>query len=300
MIRFACWFIVLLPTLALAKQEALVFDDHLLNVSFDNKQPVTFVGKKSLDATGGGSAPILYPADTAGLFLVSILTHAAISGGVQKAQLNKEQEEANKVLEAYSSYISTVNEAFLLEHTYVRDAFPLPDKQLQCLLGDKHLKNSRWQVNVVPVFAMTQNQSSFLIYNKLTFVDRALTPKEKRKLKKVKKGQPNPNEKLVVIISDPVLVDDKADFWLRENGQAFNNAVKELYVESLHIGMARHFGSFKNTDTKQITIKYLENGVKKIERGYVISQSCQRTVFESLAGEIKSVPNLEFSSCTSV
>lgn len=297
--RIALWLICFFPCVAFAKTEKTVFESQLVNVRFDAKQPVTFVGKKSLDAAGLAGAPMMYPGDTAGLFLVSILTHAAVSGGVEKARLSKEQEEANKVLEPYNPYITNINEAFLLQHTHLQD-IPATTEKLQLLLGDKHQENSRWQVSVVPVFAMTQNQSSFLIYNKLTFFDRSLTPKERKKIKKVKKGQPDPNEKLIVIVSDPVLVDDKADFWLRENAGAFHNAVKNLYVESFNLGIARHFGNLKNLDTKQVTVKYLENGVKKIERGYVISQTCQRTIFESLAGEIKSVPNLEFSSCSSV
>jgi hypothetical protein len=294
--RFAIWLMCFFPLVVFAKTEKLVFDDNSINISFDSKQPVTFVGKKSLDVTGQGAAPIMYPGDTAGLFLVSILTHAAVSGGVQKAKLSREQEEANKVLEAYNPYIADINEAFLAQCTNAQGKSAVVDK-MQFLLGDQHLENSRWQVNVVPVFAMTQNQSSFLIYNKLTFVDRSLTAKDRKKIKKVKKGQTNPNEKLVVIVSDPVLTDDKAGFWLSENARIFNESIKTLYAESFHLGVARHFGGFQNSDTKQVTIKYLENGVKKIERGYVISQTCKRTLFESLAGEIKSVPNLEFATC---
>ncbi len=296
--RIIFWLIFFFPCFVFAKGEKIVFESQQVNVRFDAKQPVTFVGKKSLDAAGSAGAPIMYPGDTAGLFLVSILAHAAVSGGVEKARLSKEQEEANKVLEPYNPYITSINEAFLLQHTQLQDLQGTTDK-LQLLLGDKCQENSRWQVNVVPVFAMTQNQSSFLIYNKLTFFDRSLTPKERKKIKKVKKGQPDPNEKVIVIVSDPVLVDDKADFWLRENAGAFHSAVRNLYVDSFNLGIARYFGDLKNLDTKQVTIKYLENGVKKIERGYVISQTCQRTIFESLAGEIKSVPNLEFSSCSS-
>ncbi len=296
--RYVILLICLLSLAVLAETEKRVFDENALNINFESSRPVTFVGKKSLEGSGLSSAPMMYPADTAGLFLVSILTHAAVSGGVQKAKLNQEQEEANKVLEPYRPHIENINEAFLARHTNSQGISAVIDK-MQILLGDKRLENSRWQVNVVPVFAMTQNQSSFLIYNKLTFIDRSLTAKDKKKVKKLKKGQPNPNERLVVIVSDPVLTENKADFWLRENAKAFNDSIKSLYIESFHLGVARHFGELKNADAKQVTIRYLENGVKKIERGYVISQTCRRTIFESLAGEIKSVPNLDFSSCTS-
>ena len=299
MLRVLIWLFFLLSVAANAKQHKLPFDDNALNVVFDSKVPVTFVGKKSLTPSGQVAAPILYPGDTAGVFLVSVLTHAAISGGVKKSQQNKEQEEANKVLEPYQTYISDVNEEFLTQNTLSQD-ISTSSGQLQLLFGDQHKENSRWQVSVAPVFAMTQNQSSFLIYNQLTFVDRSLTVREQRKIKKTKKGYLAPNQKLVVIVSDPVLEEDRQAFWLRNDATAFNDAIKNLYNESFHLGVIRHFGGLGNAEAKQVTIKYLENGVKKIERGYIISQTCQRTVFESLAGEVKSVPNIDFAVCGSV
>ena len=38
------------------------------------------------------------------------------------------------------------------------------------------------------------------------------------------------------------------------------------------------------------TIRYNDNGEKKIERGYLIKQNCMHLTFDSLRGEIKSVP----------
>lgn len=283
--------------LAKSKEPQSVLNDTLFNVYFAPENPITFVGKKSTVANSQAAGSMMYPADTAGLFLVSILAHAAVSGGVEKSRLKKEQEEANKVLEPYNPYIVAMNEAFLWEEQQLTGAYDELDK-FQFLFGGQQQEISRWELNVAPVFAMTQNQSSFLIYNKMTFTDRSLATQKKKKAKKLKKGQPNPNEKLVVIVSDPVFDDNKADFWLRENAKAFNDAVKNLYMESFRLGVAKQFGIINATEPKQLTIKYLEDGVKKIERGYVITQSCKRTVFESLAGEIKSVPNLDFANCS--
>jgi hypothetical protein len=132
----------------------------------------------------------------------------------------------------------------------------------------------------------------------MTFEDRAfIYSKKKKAQKKLKKGALNPHEKMVVVMSDPVLEDDAAAYWLRDNAKVFRESVRALYLESFQLGVSRQFGSAESAQTKQVTIKYLEDGVKKIERGYVISQSCKRTLFESLAGEIKSVPNLDFATC---
>lgn len=282
---------------AKAEKDIPVLDEALFNVSFDPKNPITFVGKKSLDGSSQGAGGMMYPADTAGVFLVSILAHAAVSGSVEKSRLNKEQEEANKVLEPFSQHIAVVNTDYLSNELRLKISSS-PLEKFTFLHGDKQSDNSKWQIKVTPVFLMTQSKNSFLLYNKMTFVDRELLYLKKKKAqKKLKKGAPNPYEKLVVIVSDPVLEKDAANYWLRDDAKLFRESAKSLYLESFQLGVGRQFGSLEAAQTKQVTIKYLEDGVKKIERGYVISQTCKRTLFESLAGEIKSVPNLEFATC---
>lgn len=274
-----------------------VLDEKLFNVSFDPKNPITFVGKKSLNGNGQGAGGMMYPADTAGVFLVSILAHAAVSGSVEKSRLNKEQEEANKVLEPFSPHIAVVNTDYLSNELRLKISTS-PLEKFTFLHGDNQSENSRWQIKVTPVFLMTQSKSSFLLYNKMTFLDRELLYSKKKKAqKKLKKGALNPYEKLVVIVSDPVLEEDTTNYWLRDDAKLFRESAKSLYLESFQLGVGRQFGGLESAQTKQVTIKYLEDGVKKIERGYVISQTCKRTLFESLAGEIKSVPNLEFATC---
>jgi hypothetical protein len=286
-------FLLSVASIASAKTEKNipVLDEALFNVSFDPKNPITFVGKKSLNGNGQGAGGMMYPADTAGVFLVSILAHAAVSGSVEKSRLNKEQEEANKVLEPFSQHIAVVDTDYLSNELRLKISSS-PLEKFTFLHGDNQSENSKWQIKVTPVFLMTQSKSSFLLYNKMTFVDRELLYSKKKKAqKKLKKGALNPYEKLVVIVSDPVLEEDATNYWFRESA-------KSLYLESFQLGVGRQFGSLESAQTKQVTIKYLEDGVKKIERGYVISQTCKRTLFESLAGEIKSVPNLEFATCT--
>lgn len=299
--NLVCIVILLsVATFASAKSEKNipVLNETFFNVSFDPKNPITFVGKKSLNGSNQTSPAILYPADTAGLFLVSILTHATMSGAVEKSRLSKEQEEANKVLEPFNQHIAIVDTGYLSNELQLNVSESQLDK-FTFLHGDQQSESSKWQINVVPVFAMTQSKGSFLLYNKMTFIDRSLiNTKKKKTQKKAKKGTPNPYEKLVVIVSDPVLETDTANYWLRDEAKVFRDSVKTLYIESFQLGVSRQFGSLEPAQAKQITIKYLEDGLKKIERGYVISQTCRRTVFESLAGEIKSVPNLEFATCS--
>lgn len=294
----AVMFVVSSITYAKAEKNIPVLDDTLFNVSFDPQHPITFVGKKSLHGKDQAAGNMMYPADTAGLFLVSILTHAAVSGSVEKARLNKEQEEANKVLEPFGPHIAGMDVYFLWAGQKFTGASNQFDK-FTFLYGDQQSDNSKWKIKVAPVFAMTQSRSSFLLYNKMTFVDMSLiNAKKKRNQKKPKKNAPNPNEKLVVIVSDPVLATSATDYWLNDEAKMFRETVKNLYKESFQLGMRRQFGELSPVQDKQITIRYLEDGVKKIERGYVISQTCKRTIFESLAGEIKSVPNLEFATCS--
>jgi len=291
-----CVFAV--DTFAKSEKVQSVLDDKLLVVKFDEKQPVTFVGKKSVNGGNGVGGGMMYPADTAGLFLVSILTHAAVSGSVEKSRLTKEQELANKVLDPYASYIANVNADYLFNPNDLKN---FEQSGMSFLKGVEEGDKSRWHLKTVPVFAMTQNQNSLIVYNKMTFIDQSLIDTKKKinkKPKRAKRGAVDPNEKLVVIVSDPISAESAADFWIRDNAKAFQDTVKNLYLESFKLGVSRQFGNLDAAQEKQVTVKYLEDGVKKIERGYVISQTCKRTVFESLAKEIKSVPNLDYTSCS--
>lgn len=274
--------------------------DSFFNISFDATQPINFIGKKALDKSNNIAAGgMMYPADTAGIFLVSILTHAAINGGVQSKRLTKEQEAANQVLNAYKTAIDQITPEYLWDNDIIESTLKNKAKFLQ---KNEHSDDSKWEIKVMPVFALTQNQGSLMIYNNLLFSDRSLIPMKKsrnvkKSTKRTKKNYIDPNIKKIVIVSDPAPETDAEKFWADNNEKVFLETAKKIYLESFILAIQVHGGALAEAQAEQSTIRYLEDNTKKIERGYVIEQTCERTLFRSLLVEIKSVPNLGFHEC---
>lgn len=295
MLRYMA-FLFMLPFLCGAeeKNNEFSYQDNLINVVYQNNESVIFVGKKSLNGGSDAAGSMMYPAPDASVFLVSILTHAVVAGGVNSSKLKKEQEEADKVLTDYLSDINKINPPSLMED--ILDGFADGDAiNHYKVLHSASVDNNRWQLYVSPVFALTQRQDSIILYNKFTFNDKAAIKVEK--LKKLKKGSIPDNEKIIVVVSDPIKEENKKNYWLKDGGLNFIKVVSEIHEQSFQLALEAYFLNRQAAIEKQVTIKYLEDGQKKIERGYVVSQSCERTVFKSLAGEIKSVPNINFFNC---
>src|SRR5690606_1820607 len=139
---------------------------------------------------------------------------------------------------------------------------------------------SQWSVKTKPVFFLTQSHETLILYHQLTFHDLALvTAKKNKKNKKVKKTSsrkkktPDPRERLVVIVSDPLSDGEASELWLKDDGKHFQDTVRKLYQESMQIGFQHYHGHLDGTTPNQMTIRYLEDGKKKIERGQVIKTS---------------------------
>jgi hypothetical protein len=271
--------------------------------SFNEKSPFVFMGKIDTNKTGAGTGSILYPGDNALVFFAAILTHAAISGGLQHSQISKQQIEANQVLNDYESYIQKFNVRENIALSQLDVAIDNSTQKFFFLTDAESEKTTKWEMNVAPIFFMTQNHGSLILYNKVVIKENTVntsvveTRKRTKKKPAQKKNIPDKNEKIVVVISDPIADKDFKHYWSNNDGLQFTETLKLMYRESLNLIVANKLANMSIKNTEQVTVKYVEDGVKKIERGYIISSSCKRTLFESLSGEIKSVPNLEFSTC---
>jgi len=273
-------------------------NQHQVFLKYNEKSPFMFMGKIDTNKVNGASGGILYPGDNALVFFTAVLTHAAISGGVGSSRMTKEQEEANKIFDDYQPYIQRFNS---VESIVVSPLNVAANNADVVFLTDKSLKiNAQWEMDVAPIFFMTQNFGSLILYNKILLQENVLDePKKRKKPTGSSRKSVNKNERIVVVISDPIAVPDYRNFWSNNEGGQFLGTLKNMYKESLLLVIANRIGNQRAEGVEQITVRYMEDGVKKIERGYVISSNCKRTLFESLSGEIKSVPNLDFLSCPS-
>lgn len=292
------FFIILL--LILTARAALSAEPLHLNtksniqVVFPDKNPVLFVGKKSLDKKANNGGGMMYPGDTAGLFLVSVLTHAAISGAAQSSAEKKEQELANEVLSPFADIIKEVDMNFLWDEQRIRANEP----KLQDLVFtiQKSTTENSWALNTKPVFALTQSKASLILYNKINLENISDNPKKKPKNRSKKKS--NESDGLtVVIVSDPIPEENRTDHWLRNSGNAFKSEIKRLFSMSIGMAIKSAMDDASISAAPEVSIRYLQDGLKYLERGQIISQDCRRTVFNSLSDELKSVPNLDYTNC---
>jgi hypothetical protein len=273
-------------------------DEYQIFLKYNEKSPFIFMGKIDVNKASGNAGGMLYPGDNALVFFTAVLTHAAINSGVDHSRITKEQAEANKVFDDYQPYIQKFNTPENATISQLDVGFA---KSKVSFLTEAALKaDAEWEMDVAPIFFMTQNFGSLILYNRVILQENVV--KDLKKSKKTAssssaKKKANKNERIVVVISDPIAEPDYKHYWSNNDGSQFSNTLKNMYKESLSLVIANRIDNQKAENAEQITVKYMEDGVKKVERGYVISSNCKRTLFESLAGEIKSVPNLDFLNC---
>ncbi len=270
-------------------------------VKFDEKQPFIFLGKVDVNGPGDTEVATLYPGDTAGLFFMSILAHAVITNSISESRITKRQKNANRVLVDYEDFIAK---------------FSNPDEvsisQLNIDIGDakktvffsteiNSTPDAYWSMTVKPIVFMTQSQGSLILFNKIVLQEKNTTGTKPKKSNSTsqQRSRTNPNEKIVVVVSDPIADTNYKNYWSADNGNNFIATIKIMYQQSLALVIGRKLSEAHLQTLEQSTVRYMEDGVKKVERGIVISATCKRTLFESLAGEIKSVPNLDFLNCES-
>ena len=297
------WFVVavMLQAFNVAAQDAVEVEknESQIFLTYNSKAPYIFMGKIDADKAASAGAAMMYPGDNALVFFTAVLAHAAIESGVQNSRSNKVQNEANQVLVDYQPLITKFNvvENILVDKLDLMGTKDISDIYIS---NDEASKASaKWIMNVSPVFFLTQNHGSLILYNHIVLDENKATDSTKKNNKKTvsKKAKEKRNEKIVVVISDPIKEDDYKNYWLKSEGLNFLTVLKKMYDESIELIVAHKIKQKNEVGGEQTTIRYIEDGVKKIERGYVYASSCQRTLFESLEGEIKSVPNLDFLNC---
>lgn len=276
----------------------ITFNKNSANLVFADEQAFDFHGKIDINKNAAAGGAMVYPGDTAGVFFAAILVHAAIAGSARKSKLHAAQKAADEVLTGYQPHIEKIN----AEPMQFEQLELTPDHTFNVNFAPDSGTASQWSVRTKPVFFLTQSQQTLILYHQLMFDDLSLvTDKKIRKIKKVSprnKKMPDPRERLVVIVSDPLSGEEASQLWLNEDGKYFQETVHKLYQESTQIGFQHYHGHLIPITQDQVTVRYLEDGRKKIERGQVIRKSCRRTLFLTLAGEIKRVPNMEFASCS--
>lgn len=270
--------------IALARQEQPLPATTAANwaLRLPQENAVEYRGIVSFDNAGQGQGAMMYPGGL-GLagFLVSIAAHAAIVEGTKSNQKTKIQEKADEVLSPYRSVLENYTYQELMQSGLAKTTVPGNKK----LIPFAEKPTTEQTVESNPVFFLAQDQSAIVLENVISI--------------------PNPNDQskplyqnTVKVISPPRSGEENTKFWTDNQGQNLKEESARLFARSFDIAlndMRRN-----SVDNKpQKTYRYLEGSVEKMERGELVSESCNRIVIRNLRGWLMSIPvkrNLDTSS----
>ena len=244
------------------------------------KKEVRFVGRANFDELHGVQANVLYPGNDIGTFLAGIAVHAITSGEVQKNRKKNIVNKANEILIPYSATINNLNYENLLDRALIElnvDSNPFTTYAAQDIT-----ENDNWLVALSPTYIMHGDEKIISIESKVSIgltgdIDDLLAGERTY-------------EKNIVVSSNPL---DDPKVWLEDESKLFQDITSSLLAQLVQLAIKDFVGALPANDNKVETIRYLENGSKKIERGRLIEESCQFVLFETLRKGIKLVPKIK-------
>ena len=235
--------------------------------------------RKSVEKTSS-SGSVMYPGNNFGVFMASVIAHAAIQSSVNEGKNRREIKSANGVLKSYQSLIEQFSALELVGDS--SNSFAgLRKSDFDLAIVDERKRIDGWYVAVDPVFIMSRSQDAITVQSEVTITD-GRTVSGNNDVASVK-----PQYAITSVVqSVPVSQPEK---WLENDGDYFKQVVSSLLQDSIDLAIRDFSKLLPERAEKPSTIRYLDNGIKRIERGFVIDETCSRIVFESLRGVIKSV-----------
>jgi hypothetical protein len=253
--------------------------DAVWAVRVPERDPVAFFGMANFDNAGGGPGTMLYPAPNAIGFLVAVLAHAAVADSARTSERQRIQNEADKVLAPYLSVIRDLKHRDVLD-TALRWVEVKGTKQV---LASGEAESGKWLVDVLPVFALTQDQSAVILDNVIT----VRSPQEPRQVV---------YQNTVRVAMTPRDHASSADEWLADQGALIRTAASALIAESLNLAYRDHQANVSNKESASRTVRYREGNAVRIERATVLAEACGRIMLRTLRGWLKSVPAVAAST----
>lgn len=269
------------------------FDSSILEVNFHPEldSEVLFSGKKNIASANGGQGHMMYPAYDLASFLAGVFTHAVIQNNVSESQKDSAQETANLAIKQFSEAWEQVDGSFFLPST---KQIVINGEKFTARYDSPASDNSSSSgqivgqpIEVTPHFIIEQNGNSIVLMNSVSLNS--------------KKGE---HKKVNITVVESPHMNGKSshDYWLNDKAENFQSLIYRMFHESFQLGLTEIYStdiSGKSADSA-VTVRYKEGGMKRVERGVVISSSCSRIIFRTLRGAIKSVPPYELmTSCAS-
>ena len=241
---------------------------------------LNFQGQRKSNEEASSSGSVLYPGNNIGVFMASIAAHAAIQSSVNEGKNRREIKSANGVLKSYQGLIEQFSALELVGDSSSHFS-GLRKSGFDLAIVDDRMRFDGWYVAVDPVFIMSRGQDAITVQSVVTIID-GRTISGNNDVASVK-----PQYAITTVVQSlPVAQPEK---WLENDGDYFKQEVSSLLQDSIDLAIRDFSKLLPERAKKPSTIRYLDNGIKRIERGFVIDATCSRIVFASLRGVIKSV-----------
>jgi hypothetical protein len=244
---------------------------------------VSFSGHADMsELSNGTGAGVLYPGNTAGVFLASVAAHALTNEGVKNAARKNVQDRADKVLGEYAEYIAEIEEGEILSAALV-ELNGAESYGYTITEYDKTSDQVAWIAHLKPLFIMAQNQRGIML--------------------RIEAHLENPDspgdfayQNIIEVVSQPFADEvTPLEHWihrdrLRLTAEYMLRVSIAWMIEDIEAGPS-------DLQVEQRTFHYTFGGDKYYERGYQIAGSCEEVVVRSLRGWIRVLPSTKFMEC---
>jgi hypothetical protein len=243
-------------------------------VMIPKEDKVDYRGVVSFDKAGQGTGAMLYPTGGLGIagLLVGIATHAAIVGGAKSSQKTAMQLKADEVLLPYRPVLDKYTNQELLQSSLQLTTISSNTK----LIPSSEKSITDQTIESSPVFSLTQDQSTIVLENTIS-------------ISTASKASTNAYQNTVKVVSSLRSGTEHTKFWTDNQGEKLKEVSARLMAYSLDMAINDLKNNSKN-DKPQKTFRYMEGDTEKMERGELISETCNRLVMKNLRGWLVSIP----------
>ncbi len=240
----------------------------------------TFIGKAADYDETVGSTVFLYPAVTPVDFFASVIAHAAVVDSMKNNYKNSMQSAADKVIEPYRKYSDSLKNKYLIEQV----------KEIALSRGfslDKYensLSDEDFILDITPIFLLNTKEDTLILRNQF------LVYKKKYQHKKGNKKPLLFQNQIEVLsnIKDQVI---NQQYWLNNEGENLKSEMNHLFSESLELIAARISDGAESDELTYKNYRYHDGDGIVFERAVLLSENCEKIVFKTLRGWLKSVPS---------
>jgi hypothetical protein len=232
---------------------------------------VAFHGAVSFDKAGSAGGAMMYPAPGLAGLLAAVATHAIVSGSMRDAEKDRLRTEADKVLVPYQGFLGAYKHQELMQaslaHIKTGGAKQVVAQAATPAAGEI-------VIDSVPLFYLTQDHQALILDNAVSIktADRAA-----------------PYETTVRIVSQERGGVAGPDVWLGDDAGMLKWESARMYAQALDIALA----DMANAGAAALpykTVRYNEGATERMERGQLISESCDYLVLRTLRGNLMAVP----------